>query len=474
MSRRFSRLPALCAALYAGVALAQTPPPSPHLQEDVRHLIGIQNRMRISLEQLPNYTCRMEIRRAHIGVEAREKIAKQIAKRQARLPNAPPNQQVELANIDVPLDAADVVAVEVAIIGGRELYAFPESRRFEDRSLAGMIGHGTVATGSFAGHARNLFVNGAAVTKYAGEDVLEGETVRRYDYEVGLFRSGYSVTNQGQTATVPYFGSFWATADTDELRRMTVRAEDIPAYVGIDGFTTQIDYQTLQLDSQPFIVPRRSRLSMMLSTGVESISETEYADCRSFVGSSTLSFDAYAPEIYYVEKMEDVENIALPAGLRLPIRLTSAIDSETARVGTPVVGELTRDVEISPGVTAPQGSTLRGRLRQFEYYPGDAGHYVLGIEFHELTFDSGKKRADLSLALERLAETARVQQDAPAPVTRTEVAKGIGSMPTVTRTTVETYTGRALPGVGVFYVRGRKFELKPGLEMTWRTVAAGD
>ncbi len=273
---------------------------------------------------------------------------------------------------------------------------------------------------------------------------------------------------------VPYLGSFWAAADTDELRRMTVRAEDIPSYVGIDDFTTQIDYQTLQLDSQPFIVPRRSRLSMMLSTGVESISETEYADCRSFVGSSTLSFDASSPEIYYVEKAEEVENIALPAGLRLPIRLTSAIDSETARVGTPVEAELTRDVQIGSGITAPQSSTLSGRLRQFEYSPGDAGHYVLGIEFHELTFDSGKKRADLSLALERLAETTRVQQNAPAPVTRTEVAKGIGSMPTVTRTTVETYTGRALPGVGVFYVRGRKFELKPGLEMTWRTVAAGN
>ena len=34
----------------------------------------------MSLEELPNYTCRIEIRRAHLGVKAREKIAKQIEK----------------------------------------------------------------------------------------------------------------------------------------------------------------------------------------------------------------------------------------------------------------------------------------------------------------------------------------------------------------------------------------------------------
>jgi hypothetical protein len=269
---------------------------------------------------------------------------------------------------------------------------------------------------------------------------------------------------------VPYFGSFWASADTDELRRLTVRADDVPVHVGIDDFTTQVDYQTLQLDSQPFIVPRRSRLSMLLSTGVESISETEYADCRSFVGSSTVSFDASAPETFYVERVEDVQRLDLPAGLLLPIRLTSTIDSDTARVGTPVEAELARDVEISPGVTAPEGAVLSGRLRQFEFYQDNPAHYVLGIEFYELMFDSGKKRGNLSLALERLAETSRIQQYGATPVTRTEVSKGVGNLPDVTRTSVETYMGRRIPGVGVFYVRGRKFEIKPGLRMTWRTV----
>lgn len=472
MPHRPNCLLLLGAALHAGLLFAQTPPPSPYLEEEVRHLIGIQNRMRVSLEQLPNYTCRMEIRRAHLGAKAREKIAEQLEKQEGRILRAPDDAQFELANVDIPLDAADTVALEVAIIDRKELYAFPDSARFEERPLASMIGHGTIATGSFAGHARNIFVNGRARTTYVGEELIDGQPVRRYDYKVDLFRSGYSVTNEGRTAKVPYFGSFWAGAGTDELRRLTIRVEDIPIFIGIDEFSTQVDYQTLQLDDQPFIVPRRSRLSMMLSTGVESISETEYADCRSFVGSSTLSFDTSAPETFYVERVEEVEQIELPDGLRLPIRLTSLIDSETARVGTLVEAELARDIEISPGVTAPEGALLSGRLRQLEAYPEDPAHYVLGIEFHELTFDSGKKRAELSLALERVAGGSRVQQYGPTPVKNVTVSKGIGNLPDVTRTTVETYMGRLLPGVGVLYVRGREFEIKPGLRMTWRTVEA--
>jgi hypothetical protein len=158
----------------------------------------------------------------------------------------------------------------------------------------------------------------------------------------------------------------------------------------------------------------------------------------------------------------------------VPVRLTTSIDSETARVGTLVEAELTRDIEIGPDLTARQGSLLSGRLRQFEFYPADEGHYVLGIEFHELTFDSGGKRAQLSLALDRVAESVQVQQNAPSPVRRREVSRAVGNMPTFTRTTVETYEAPGLPGVGVFYVRGRQFELKPGLEMIWRTKADRD
>ncbi len=468
---------ALCGWLWAAPVLAQTPPPSPLLEDQLRHLIGIENRIRGSLEQQPNYTCQMEIRRAHLGAKAREKLAKKIEKLREHDGGAAlrsyreGGSEVEVANLDIPMDAADAVALEVAIVDGKELYAFPDSTRFEDRPLAKMIGHGTVSTGSFAGHARSIFVNNAGRIEYAGEEFVGGERVRRYDYEVELFRSGYSVSNEGQTAVVPYFGSFWAAADSDELRRLTVRADDIPDYVGVDEFTTQIDYQTLQLNSEDFIVPLRARLTMLLTTGVESVNETEYKDCRSFVGSSTLSFDDSTSQ-FYVEKVEEIEDVDLPDGLRLPVRLITPIDSDTTQVGSPVRAELTTNVRYGTDTVLPKGAVLNGRIRRFEFYKGTSEHYVVGIEFLELSFDSGRKRADVSLTLERIATTMGVEQSASAPVTRSQTSIRIGSLPTETRTTVETYVGRGIPGVGMFYVRGHGFVLKPGFRMTWKTVIA--
>lgn len=467
-----------CGWLLLSPLFAQTPPPSPHLADEIRHLVGIENRMRTSLEQLPNYTCHMEVRRAHLGSKARQKLAKKIENLQQHDGGAAlrsyreGGSEVEVSRMDIPLDAADTVALEVAFIDGEELYAFPGSARFEDRELHSLIGHGTTGTGSFAGHVRNILVNGAAVTKYVGEELLDGQQVLRYDYEVSLLRSGYSVTNEGQTATVPYSGSFWAAVDTDELLQITIGSDAVPTYVGIDQFATHIDYQTLQLDEQPFIVPRRARMTMLLSSGVESLSETEYKDCRSFVGSSTLSFDDPLPQ-FSTEKLEVIEDVELPIGLNLPLRLTTAIDSATAQVGSPVAAELASKVRYgSKGTMLPKGAVLSGRIRRLEFYEGADEHYVVGIEFRELSFDAGRKRADVHLSLEQVASERGVQHRPSGPVSRSRTSIRLGDLPTETRTTVETYRERGMPGVGLFYVRARQFQLTPGFRMTRKTVAA--
>lgn len=450
---------ALCGGLLVASLSAQPSFPTADIPAEVLTLVRIQHRVRESLERLPNHTCRMDISRAHLSKKARAKVEKKLEKLR--------HSTVEgLTTFDIPLDSADSVALDVAVVDGKEIYAFPESSRFEDRPLEEMIGHGTVSTGAFAAHARDIFVNRVGTVDYVGEESLDGQQAQRYDYEVALFRSGYSVTNKGRSATVPYHGSFWATVDGDELLRLTVLADDIPLSVGVDKFATQIDYQTLHLGSKPFIVPQRTRLSMLLSTGVESVNETRFTDCRSFVGSSTLSFDDSTAR-FYVTKTEKIENVEVPIDLSLSVRLTTLIDSETAGVGTPIEAVLARDVPFGTDSVLPKGALLRGRLRRFEYYGGDDEHHVVGIEFQELTFNG--KRAIVSLSLEQIANALGVQRGPPAPTTSRFGTGGIGNMPTVTRRTVETYYGQDIPGVGVFYVRKKTFRLKPGLKMTWRT-----
>jgi len=63
---------------------------------------------------------------------------------------------------------SDRVRINVAIVGGKELYAWPGARGFDDRSLADMIGNGFISDGDFASMPSNVFVHHNAAIKFAG------------------------------------------------------------------------------------------------------------------------------------------------------------------------------------------------------------------------------------------------------------------------------------------------------------------
>lgn len=241
----------LCAAPVA----AQSP-------VDRAALDRLQSRVSESLYELPDYTCRLDIRRAELEPKARRKIS---------------------------LDNAKIISLEVAIIDHKEHYALAGSPNFSDLPPSQLVGDGLVSTGAFAAYARDILVNRVGTIRYAGEEVIGEEPALRYDYNVDLSRSRYHVTNNGQSAIVPYRGSLWATTDGDVLLRLTVHVDELPPYVGVKRITTQIDYQTALLEDHSLIVPKQTRVSMILSDGGESVNETRFTNCRSFDASSTLS-----------------------------------------------------------------------------------------------------------------------------------------------------------------------------------------
>lgn len=502
----------LWAALFVPSLTAQ--PRFPMAEAD--NLARIQNQVRESLEQLPNHTCRVEVSRAHLAGKVRAKIQHQVARdaeeRRERIVaktdqqaakrkrgglepatleeqyRAIEDDEEEIIDVDLPLDITDTVSLEVAVVQGRELYSFPGSPRFESIPLAALIGHGTVDTGVFAGHAQKIVVDGVGEIDYVREESLDGRPVRRYRYAVPLNNSRYSVTNKGQTTKVPYHGSFWASVDGDELLRLTVRVDEMPRNIGVDGFATQIDYQTVAIGNRRLLLPQRSRFTMLLSTGVESVNQTRFADCKSFTGSSTLSFDDSTAR-FYVDKIEIIENVQIPAGVVLPVRLETPIDSKTARVGTRVEAILMENVPYGADALLPAGAVLSGRLRRLEYYGGADSYYAVGIEFQELMF--GSHRAVVALSLERVANNV-VGAGRAQPVTWTggstfkrppiqgvfkDMRDKETGRPDITENTADRFVGHELFGVGVVYVQLNNTDLlrlAPGLQMAWRTVSAPD
>ncbi len=316
---------------------------------------------------------------------------------------------------------------------------------------------------------RDIFVNNAGNVRFVGEESIGGQQALRYDYQVSLFRSAYTVENDSQGAEVPYHGSFWATDNHYELLRLTVRADDIPWHIGVDEVTTRIDYQTIRFATGSFLMPREARLTMLLSNGEQSVNETRFEDCKDFSTSATLSFDDGLAR-FYVTRVEALEAVDVPPGVRLPVRLETVIDSEKSQVGMPVEAALIRNVRFGPGAVLPKGARLRGRLRRFERYAGRDAQHVVGLEFQELGF--GTKRAEVSLSLERVVNTHGTTQDLPAPrISRSSNNPSFMSTPFIRRETIEILKNQDTPGIGVFFVRKTPFRLEPGLLMTWRTIA---
>src|SRR5258706_13388334 len=51
----------------------------------------------------------------------------------------------------------DTLRLEVALVGPKELFAWPGAKKFEDMELSDMVGRGAIGNGAFALHARAVF-----------------------------------------------------------------------------------------------------------------------------------------------------------------------------------------------------------------------------------------------------------------------------------------------------------------------------
>src|SRR5262249_48466592 len=159
----------------------------------------IQRQMADELKRLPNYTC----------LETMDRY------------KAQPGSKMK------PYDR---VRVNVAIVGIRELYAWPGSKGFDDRPLGRLLGDGFVSDGDFAAMTRNLFVNRNATITWVGEENIDGRRLLHYDFYMSQMISGWRLHMGPASGTMATRGSFWADAGTLDLVRLRFAAEDIPAF----------------------------------------------------------------------------------------------------------------------------------------------------------------------------------------------------------------------------------------------------
>ncbi|MGH9718568.1 MAG: hypothetical protein ACRD8O_00015 [Bryobacteraceae bacterium] len=318
----------------------------------------IQSRAKENLARLPDYTC----------LETIERLRRDAPKR--------------------PLEIADTVRVEVAVIGRNERFAWPEAKRFSDKDLADLIGRGAVGTGGFALHVANVFLSDRIDFVYQGEAELEGgRRAIQFDYDAANSPSRYRIRIGPHEAQVTFFGTFWVHPETLDLIRLEVNAFDIPDKLALDRASEIMEYGVVAIRDAEFVLPRSSELSLVGVDGTEIRNRARFSGCRQFGAESTLLFGDKPPEPE-PSQPQTVEpgEVRLPFRTTLELSLDTEITLEKAVIGEPLRAILVRPVREGANVLAPEGSMVFGRITRVEKYDQPMLHYVISFQFDALRF----------------------------------------------------------------------------------------
>ncbi|MCX6622215.1 MAG: hypothetical protein NTY38_14330 [Acidobacteria bacterium] len=382
----------------------------------------IRLRMAESLDRLPNYTCLQTIERSY---------------RRA------PSHKFEMQ---------DIVRLEVGLVQGKELFAWPGSGKFDERDVTEMVKGGAIGNGNFALHARAIFLARSAEIHYAGEEELNQRRVYRFDYQVPLQRSTYRLRVLPNQALVAYHGSFWADAANLDVLRLEVDADQIPRELEIQAARKIIEYSRMPIGSVDFLLPAHSEMGLVDLRGNENRNHTILSACRQFAGESQLSFadapTSAAPDAPPIEQRD------LPPGLILGVRLETGIDSSSAASGDQIFAVLEHDVKSKGQLLAPKGAKVQGRLLRLERGTNrNFDFYTIGLEFSILEF--GNVRARTAAVVGNIAGGLSNSFLAPGRMVDRPVSWGH----------VVVQQAEA----GVFYLKGSRVQMPRGLRLSLRT-----
>ena len=329
-------------------------------------LARIRLHMMETLSRQPNYTCLENIERS-------------------RRDNATRKFQLQ-----------DNLRLEVALVDGKEMFAWPGSKNFEDTDLRELVPTGTFGNGNFAIFARAVFGGNIPTFEYRGESLSDAGTLIRYDFRVPLFMSGYQLEMQDAKETVGYHGSFYVDSKSLDLRRLEIFADDIPPNLHIVSASDRMEYARVKIGPGEFLLPVSSELVLVDSNHQENRNRTRFSACRQFTGESVLTFgDVDASESNAGSSKRELQ---LPPNLTVGLRLSNDINLDDAAVGDLIRAELNSDLKIKGQVLMAKGAVAQGRITRLDRQENAT---VVAVTFLDL--DSVDTHASLVLTFEGIS-----------------------------------------------------------------------
>ena len=402
-----------------------------------------------SLSQLPRYLCTETVDRSTFQPEANTFI----------------DSCQDLANLkkrsiwNIRQATSDRLRLDVAVSSHSEMYSWMGEDRFEDRSLAALVGHGTTVTGTFSSFLSAIFGTNAATITYIGDVSMNGRQLGQFGFQVPLAKSHYSIGSRAHSAVVEYGGTFLVDKTTFDLVHLSVSADRFPAEVDTCEATIAVDYGITRLNGSQFLLPKSSHLRVVTSDGSEFKNETAFSGCHEFLGQSTLRFDAPSGTAQDAVQKTVVKSFPITPGLRFKIALGQSIDTATAAAGDSVKADLTTAInEKHHRIVIPRGSEVNGRIVRIErrYYPASQT-LLLAVQLETVMVNGVRQPFNARLESEDTTPKRRMKRNDAL-----ELREKLGSFDEMQE---------LKPGILEFRGVTSDYVIKRGLELTGRTVA---
>ena len=248
-------------------------------------------------------------------------------------------------------ELVDVLRFEVAFAGGKELYSWPGSGRFGQNELWEMVPmQGSIGTGSFAVHAKNLLVAEGPVFG-AGEVTATG--LVQYPFDVALEVSSYRIhdPSKKQWVTVGYHGLVFVERGSGQVTKLDIVADKIPPALKLTEIHTVLEYGTVAIGGRQYRLPIRASDIWTREKGGEQRNNSYFSSCRAYTAESKLSFED--PTI------PSEVPAGLPDGVEFQLEMLTPIDSRVAKAGDALEAALVGPLGPLEARTVFKGEVLR-------------------------------------------------------------------------------------------------------------------
>lgn len=172
---------------------------------------------------------------------------------------------------------------------------------------------GATSSGEFGTMLREVF-DPQSQTEFQWErwGKLRDHIMHVYSFRVRLENSQYHITAEEvkRTVTVGYHGLIYADRDTRSVMRITMEADDIPADFPIRSASEILDYDTISISGEKFILPLK--VEMQMRDGKSAMkNEAAFRLYNKFGADTSITFDA--PDAVAPESSPDGKAAAPPA-----------------------------------------------------------------------------------------------------------------------------------------------------------------